>query len=719
MNFFTTGGGKALPKLTESELLESKKKIFTQSQYEDEESNKNMEEEPSVIDKEKDQSLTMSNISPTKPIETQATQLSQDTITIIIKEMDENEKKESKSILKGSKRQSILHQQPIKYPTPLKRKAITPLLESKRRFLVPHKSILKTTSVEVKPIPQSSFDQVSFLSKYLDTFKEDINEEISCPIPSYENALQIPIIDDRKKERKKVTLSLEQWKGIILKYENEKWLKTHLQHVIWKQSGYYFHNRNIEFEVTVNGIKKEIEQRWIFERKPKRSFYRQIYNKDENCGYCHIGVVANIISKELTKEYPLLLMSDGWYTIQIQIDQGINELIKQNKIYIGQKLRICCLEKTEDWNEREPWEGKELIFKTNINCIRRGERNEKLGRTKCKFMLIQIDSVRDGIIPCIRGCVERVYPMKYKFKNEKGVIGEKEYINERNKRMKELEKEFERKKREGASEEELYQFKEEGMKILEFNSIRNIKILDGMKKEERSKRIIVSIWNDGQEDYTKFEEKKWYEFFSFKGKRIGGKISIESTWNCNIKKMNGDIELPKEFEERKVVELLDICEMKEGEEVDIICCILKIEEEYLYISDGSMKMAMIKRNNIEKKQFNEMDVVCIRNIVIESVYNRNIVLKETGFTEITGEGKNEEEKMEMKKLRNILEDFSKQFEGMKKDIVRIIEGKDENEDIKNIILVKELQQKDEKIKELTKELEELKKKYELNIFEQK
>ena len=62
--------------------------------------------------------------------------------------------------------------------------------------------------------------------------------------------------------------------------------------------GYYYHNRGIENEVTVKDICENIKNRKQFEDKPKRSYYRLIYNKDEDYRMCHIALVSEINEKE-------------------------------------------------------------------------------------------------------------------------------------------------------------------------------------------------------------------------------------------------------------------------------------------------------------------------------------------------------------------------------------------------------------------------------------
>ncbi|ELP93322.1 hypothetical protein EIN_057070 [Entamoeba invadens IP1] len=727
MAFFTTAAGKPLRKISEKDLEASKKLFFTQSQFGDDETQKNVEdvdEQKETLNENegKDHFAELSEISKgheESKIEIEMnhngegidhttfpqTQMSQDTLTTIIQEMNDSENmKETKTVLKPSKRQSLLHQQPLKYPTPLKRKPLTPSHDGKKKNGV-RLSITKTLSTGQKPVPTSPLDQVSFVSKTLDAFDFCYDGDAVCPLPTFDKALETPIINNTNCGRKSEVLSLAEWSKFIPNVTNMKWLENQLRHVIWKHLGYYFHNRTILNEVTVKDVIEEVEKRRVFELRPKRSFYRLLYNKDENYGLCHVCVVASIIKGKNTRELNRLVVSDGWYTITLIVDGDLSQLISMNKIYVGQKLRVCGMECVGSENAREPWEGDTLEMRVSVNCVRRAERIEKLGRTKCIAFLVTVNSIREGIVPAIRVCVERIYPTRYKFSDTK-LMSESEFSIEENKRKVLLEKEFsEYRKEVGDNVELLESFKQEKMKELVPSGLKVIRVLDGMQRNGKAKRMNLNVWVSRGEE-VEFKERKWVDVYWLKAKIFGGVCSLEALRTTHFNFLNDNIELPKEYEERTITEILDISlsTTTSVAEVDVVFCVLKVEDDSVYITDASMKTCLVKRNFKGNKKIEEFRVFCCRNLGIASVYNNDVVLKETEKTEWLSEGKREDEKVSIKKLRQMVESFHRQFESMQRGVMRIVNDEIEETVPRVLELLKKLSDKEEEIKLLKDQL---------------
>ena len=76
--------------------------------------------------------------------------------------------------------------------------------------------------------------------------------------------------------------------------------------------------------------------------------------------------------------------------------------------------------------------------------------------------------------------------------------------------------------------------------------------VNGMQKEGESKRIMVTIWSDKEEEEEiRLKEKKWYQFYLFKGRIVKNEMRLENQWKSAIIKMDDGIKLPDDFEERE------------------------------------------------------------------------------------------------------------------------------------------------------------------------
>lgn len=624
-----------------------------------------------------------------------------------------------KSTLKSTKRHSLLPKQTVKYPMPIRRNPSIPILpEPKRRTSLATRraSLAKqpASSADEKPIPQSNTTDVSFISKFLDTFTFDqSSDDVSCPPPRFERSLAVPVVDDTTPERTSVVLTVQDWMQRCPGVTNIKWLENHLLHVIWKKVGYLYHNRSSQFTLTATSVQKEIMWRYAYEQKPRRSFYRQLYNGDERSGYCHVCVVAAVTKSKTVPTLNRLLVSDGWYTILLNVDEPLSRLIEQGKIYPGQKLRVACMEGDSKEEKREPWEGNLLEMRVSVNCVRRAERIEKLGRTKCNLFLININSVQEGIVPGIRACVERVYPKRYKFKKDKQLLTEREFNCLMEQKKEEIEKEYQSLRMNcteaGDMSQTLAQFQGDKREELEYLVLLNFRLIDGMQRTGQANHIAASIWMSPHEETDELKERKWYDFFGLKGKKIGGRMQLESSWKKSIRALRGDYELPKEFEDRKVISIRDCLERQSGDEIDIVCCVLKKNDEEMYVTDTSLTTCLVKRVSVDKRPWDDLRVICLRNIHIESVYHENVVLKETPLTEILRDGRTEDEKQSIKVLEQVVLSFPGQFQMLQRAIDHLTSNLFEVDmnQCQEVLLANEIRKKDDIIQKQRAQIEEL------------
>lgn len=78
-----------------------------------------------------------------------------------------------------------------------------------------------------------------------------------------------------------------------------------------------------------------------------RSAIRQIYEKDCDPSQWLLLYVCDIF---LRSEETWIELSDGWYSLECQLDKDIQDLVKKNKIFLGQKLhlvgsQVSCISK--------------------------------------------------------------------------------------------------------------------------------------------------------------------------------------------------------------------------------------------------------------------------------------------------------------------------------------------------------------------------------------
>ena len=102
----------------------------------------------------------------------------------------------------------------------------------------------------------------------------------------------------------------------------------------------------------------------------------------------------------------MLQLTDGWTEVGARIDASLSQLVHQNKIFVGQKLRICSAGLT---NANPP----QLDLKVNSVCV--AEWDAKLGLQKSPPRGLGLGSVvpGGGMVPCVRVLVNRVYPVVF------------------------------------------------------------------------------------------------------------------------------------------------------------------------------------------------------------------------------------------------------------------------------------------------------------------
>ena len=120
----------------------------------------------------------------------------------------------------------------------------------------------------------------------------------------------------------------------------------------------------------------------------------------------HLVLCVSGINAEDDNSIKLELM-DGWNSIQAVLSPCLSKLVRLNKIFVGQKLRLYGSETLPQH------EGQDVILKIGCNGVRRAEWHAKLGATSALPPFVSIRSVKsgEGVVPAILVVVQRLFPL--------------------------------------------------------------------------------------------------------------------------------------------------------------------------------------------------------------------------------------------------------------------------------------------------------------------
>lgn len=208
----------------------------------------------------------------------------------------------------------------------------------------------------------------------------------------------------------------------------EKWVLNHYRWIVWKRAA--LARAYLEPTVlTPEAVLKELKSR--FEREyhlAGRSVLRKLFEGDSSAVTPMVLVVA-ATNATLASNPNEVLLTDGWYSMQAKLDDGLKKQVRAGKIVAGTKLWIlgANLIAPQLCGPLEaPAQGTRLEL--SFNSVKRARFDARLGahRIVPPPMSFASIGVLGGPVPLAEAAVERVFPPRYlaTFPGPVGWLGE-------------------------------------------------------------------------------------------------------------------------------------------------------------------------------------------------------------------------------------------------------------------------------------------------------
>eukprot|EP01129_Flabellula_baltica_P014248 TRINITY_DN6781_c0_g2_i1.p1 TRINITY_DN6781_c0_g2~~TRINITY_DN6781_c0_g2_i1.p1 ORF type:complete len:602 (-),score=94.02 TRINITY_DN6781_c0_g2_i1:917-2722(-) len=214
------------------------------------------------------------------------------------------------------------------------------------------------------------------------------------------------------------------------------WVKNHYRFIVWKLASMervfpQDYGGNL---LTPDRVLSQLKYRCEIEIfQSKRPAIRKILEQDESSARLIVVVVTAIRFTGTSSDptgHPsddhslgIIEISDGWYSINAQLDEKLTELLNKGKIYEGLKLRIASSVVIGSGRAQSPLDITDsTMLGIHVNGVRRQRWWAKLGFQRQSSLVIAIKSIdKDGgIVPCIDVLIERAYPVLYLVSHKEG-----------------------------------------------------------------------------------------------------------------------------------------------------------------------------------------------------------------------------------------------------------------------------------------------------------
>ena len=191
-----------------------------------------------------------------------------------------------------------------------------------------------------------------------------------------------------------------------------EWVDNHYRLLVWKWISYckqypeifpdsQYLKPSIIFNQLCYRVEKEIHN-------GKRPIFRKMSEKDVPFSLTIVVVVFSILNENS------ILISDGWYCLQADLDESLKAYLSRGKIFVGQKLRVsgatCKSESSDGVPILEAGNGR-IVLHLNANGVMRAKWDTNLGLAKCPWMFRLLKDVKGsgGNIPCMKLTISRMY----------------------------------------------------------------------------------------------------------------------------------------------------------------------------------------------------------------------------------------------------------------------------------------------------------------------
>ncbi|XP_028408531.1 breast cancer type 2 susceptibility protein homolog [Dendronephthya gigantea] len=213
---------------------------------------------------------------------------------------------------------------------------------------------------------------------------------------------------------------------------SELWIANHYAWIVWKLSSYELSYPSVFTgrALTPDMVLRQLKYRYDREVDHcERSAVKKILEKDDCPSRSLVLCVASLDVTDIDEGErskgnthikhveKIILMTDGWYSIRVMLDEYLQNLVKEKKIYVGQKLYIQGAELCGSDQAVSPLEAPtNLHLRIHGNSTRPAKKFARLG-FHCKNNLFTVPiksiSTTGGLVSSINVIVTRQYPLQF------------------------------------------------------------------------------------------------------------------------------------------------------------------------------------------------------------------------------------------------------------------------------------------------------------------
>eukprot|EP01133_Synstelium_polycarpum_P015957 gene15957-18971_t len=218
-----------------------------------------------------------------------------------------------------------------------------------------------------------------------------------------------------------------------------EWIGNHYGWIVWKLAAMerafpsVFGGRHLTLRNVISQLKARFKKEIL---DCKRPILKKIYERDDSSERHMILCVSDIISDGSEQimvpvedksannnnkpEFPqaVVELTDGWYAIRAVLDPHLTYLLKTQKIFVGQKLRIQGAHIGGKEGGVSPLEedAASVHLKIYTNSTRRARWFERLGLQQQPSFPVTLRSIvpGGGMAVCVNVKILKVYPLSYK-----------------------------------------------------------------------------------------------------------------------------------------------------------------------------------------------------------------------------------------------------------------------------------------------------------------
>ena len=200
---------------------------------------------------------------------------------------------------------------------------------------------------------------------------------------------------------------------------SKQWVENQFVWIVWKLASLerrYPQKYHMQLNATsvLQALGKRFTREWS---KGQRSCLRRIVEQDDPAGALIVLCVADTgdASACANAGTAIITVTDGWYSVRAALDPHLTALLRNGKIFVGQKLAVCGAELCSP-GPTSPLEASTSTYlKLFINGTRRARADARLGFQSRRAMLLPIRTIYPdgGNVNMLDVVILRRLPMIY------------------------------------------------------------------------------------------------------------------------------------------------------------------------------------------------------------------------------------------------------------------------------------------------------------------